>query len=60
MHVCPNCGYCPHCGRGGVPRWPRPWVVPIEPRPLVPLVPVVPVGILERDAVSVARDAILA
>jgi hypothetical protein len=25
--MCPNCGYCPHCGRGyGV--YPRPWYQP--------------------------------
>lgn len=26
-HACPNCGYCPHCGRGGgyfgVPYYPN-------------------------------------
>lgn len=25
--VCPNCGYCPHCGRGGfhvLPYWQQP------------------------------------
>lgn len=38
-HACPNCGYCPHCGRGGhyvapyyptYPQpsypWERPWI----------------------------------
>ena len=20
-HSCPNCGYCPHCGRGGYHNW---------------------------------------
>ena len=28
MHVCPNCGYCPHCGRGGyrpMPWYPQPY-----------------------------------
>lgn len=27
--VCPNCGYCPHCGRGGhytYPWYPSPWI----------------------------------
>lgn len=31
-HPCPNCGYCPHCGRGGRefsypphPIYPIPW-----------------------------------
>ena len=25
--VCPNCGYCPHCGRGRqlAPTYPYPW-----------------------------------
>lgn len=22
---CPNCGYCPHCGRGGHQTYPYPW-----------------------------------
>lgn len=22
---CPNCGYCPHCGRGDYPRPWQPW-----------------------------------
>lgn len=32
--VCPACGYCPHCGRGGAqtipfyPQTPYPWWVP--------------------------------
>ena len=25
LHVCPNCGYCPHCGRGGYPVYPMPY-----------------------------------
>ena len=25
QHACPNCGYCPHCGRGGWHTYPRPW-----------------------------------
>ncbi len=32
---CPNCGYCPHCGRGGTPVWPPPnqWGWPLPPSP---------------------------
>ena len=22
FHTCPNCGYCPHCGRGGYRTYP--------------------------------------
>jgi hypothetical protein len=30
QHACPNCGYCPHCGRGG-------WQTqPIYPYPSYP------------------------
>ena len=26
QHSCPNCGYCPHCGRSNVQPWPMtPW-----------------------------------
>lgn len=32
---CPNCGYCPHCGRGG--GWyPQPWTWPYNPLPWSP------------------------
>lgn len=39
-HTCPNCGYCPHCGRGGgyVPCYPgpiNPWP-PYTPYPTWP------------------------
>lgn len=34
--VCPNCGYCKHCGRGGhhvapwvIPSYPYPWIQPV-------------------------------
>lgn len=30
-HPCPNCGYCPHCGRSN-DRWlgpQRPWYTPV-------------------------------
>ncbi len=27
VSVCPSCGYCPHCGRGG--HQVAPWVVPM-------------------------------
>lgn len=25
QHVCPNCGACPHCGRGGYRTYPYPY-----------------------------------
>jgi hypothetical protein len=35
MHTCPNCGYCPSCGRSNQPVYPAPmypgkpiWVAP--------------------------------
>ena len=33
QHVCPACGYCPCCGRGGtpVPYYPSPYVPPYQP-----------------------------
>jgi hypothetical protein len=31
MHACPNCGYCPHCGRSDEPRRPRP--IGVRPYP---------------------------
>lgn len=37
QHACPNCGYCPHCGRSNTPirpapYWVRPyWEVPYGP-----------------------------
>ena len=27
-NVCPRCGYCPHCGRGGQYAHPRPQFIP--------------------------------
>lgn len=40
MHVCPNCGYCPHCGRSG-PIYPRPW----RTHPWGPMIPPRPIWI---------------
>lgn len=39
MHTCPNCGYCPHCGRSDsrpLPMRPAPgrWPYPEFPRPI--------------------------
>lgn len=33
MHPCPNCGYCPHCGRSDQPApiRPAPWRPPYAP-----------------------------
>lgn len=32
MHSCPNCGYCPHCGRSNpTPIRPSPWPQPYGP-----------------------------
>jgi hypothetical protein len=34
QHACPNCGYCPHCGRSDQPPViPAPYPVPIPARP---------------------------
>lgn len=27
--TCPSCGYCPHCGRGGV--YVKPWYINYDP-----------------------------
>ena len=38
--TCPNCGYCPHCGRSAQPYYPQPyypvtpwWQAPYYPQP---------------------------
>ncbi len=31
QHPCPACGYCPHCGRGGLQTQPYPWQFPSYP-----------------------------
>lgn len=33
--ACPNCGYCPHCGRGGYYMIPWPYR-PLYPQPYIP------------------------
>lgn len=35
QHACPNCGYCPHCGRSDrqPPMIPAPYPVPVPARP---------------------------
>jgi len=35
QHACPNCGYCPHCGRSDrqPPVIPAPYPVPVPARP---------------------------
>jgi hypothetical protein len=33
-HSCPNCGYCPHCGRGAAPYNPYPYYP--SPAPTTP------------------------
>lgn len=44
MHTCPNCGYCPHCGRSNrpVPMVPAPWQWPSSPNtfPVYPAQPI--------------------
>lgn len=32
-HPCPNCGYCPHCGRGGSYYYPHFVPDPVYPSP---------------------------
>lgn len=33
MNTCPNCGYCPHCGRrNAAPNWP--YAQPYYPQPI--------------------------
>lgn len=39
--ACPNCGYCPHCGRGGDQVWPWHYAQPypyggVSPQPWNP------------------------
>ncbi len=36
QHACPNCGYCPHCGRSDQhpPVIPAPYPAPVPFRPL--------------------------
>lgn len=35
-HPCPNCGYCPCCGRANSAPWPTYIPVPVYPAPYYP------------------------
>lgn len=57
--ICPNCGYCPYCGRGG--SWHRhhhPWVVWPPKQVVVPCPPPVVFGLSVGNALEQARAAV--
>ena len=55
--MCPNCGYCRHCGRGGHCRPVVPWVAP-RPYWMIPAVSSGVVGCNVGNALAQARHAL--